>query len=31
MILEKTDELFMREALKEAHKAFDKKEVPIGF
>jgi tRNA(adenine34) deaminase len=30
MILEKTDELFMREALKEAHKAFDKKEVPIG-
>lgn len=30
MILEKTDELFMREALKEAHKAFDKNEVPIG-
>ena len=30
MILEKTDELFMREALKEAHKAFNKNEVPIG-
>ncbi len=30
MILEKTDELFMHEALKEAHKAFDKNEVPIG-
>lgn len=30
MILEKTDELFMQEALKEAHKAFDKNEVPIG-
>ena len=30
MILEKTDELFMHEALKEAHKAFNKNEVPIG-
>ncbi len=25
-----TDEYFMKEALKEAHKAFDAKEVPIG-
>lgn len=30
MILEKKDEFFMHEALKEAHKAFDKNEVPIG-
>tara|TARA_B110000977_G_scaffold185354_1_gene250077 strand:- start:681 stop:1130 length:450 start_codon:yes stop_codon:yes gene_type:complete len=30
MILEKPDEFFMREALKEANKAFELKEVPIG-
>ncbi|NOY50123.1 MAG: nucleoside deaminase [Chlorobi bacterium] len=30
MIAEKTDEFFMREALKEARKAFDKGEVPVG-
>jgi tRNA(adenine34) deaminase len=29
-MLEKTDEYFMKEALKEANKAFDKDEVPVG-
>lgn len=30
MILEKGDEFFMKEALKEAQKAFEKDEVPVG-
>ena len=30
MIQNKSDEYFMREALKEAQKAFDINEVPIG-
>lgn len=29
-MIEKTDEYFMKEALKEAHKAFEKDEVPVG-
>lgn len=29
-MLEKTHEYFMKEALKEAHKAFEKDEVPVG-
>jgi tRNA(adenine34) deaminase len=30
MVVEKSDEFFMREALKEANKAYELKEVPIG-